>query len=699
MNVIYIRSYPSECQDHALATPSSAADDEDKTRRREWKVSIRVNDGAPTTSHIQDPFIEADYKAVFEDYLQSSDRPRERAQGLGPDVGLDSGADNLDEISLAEDRIRAYGRALFDQLEQQATIFSPGLGNDANDPEAQIYVVEHYDNNQKNKVAGGIHCLAWELLESVQISHLPKLRLRVTRVSDFPSRRGLRSPPIVQRLAAIQADSSATFKILLVIARDFSRTGAERDPEPDLAQWPLMNLQKKLRSRLTLEIVRPGSLEELEHHLNLRSEQKVTFNLIHLDLHGRIMRDEAGVMVPWLLFARKHVPAEMDFSIPQTRLAKAEDVAEVLSRFRIENVVLNACLSAYNRSSSATNLAHLFLRYGISNVSAMWFYVHWKTVTTYVHAFYDNLLVNGLDFHIAAQRAREALRQQPTILAGRVYQDFFLCVNYARNAHRTDSMLREISHSPLIQSHDSVASSSNNSAKSHRIGILIKSPPRIGESLIMGDEPIMRLQLHLLELEFKLMTFKIVYASDLHQTNSDLNCTMDKMVNMWLNTNLIDEVHYYKAKDFGRRRFLSDSASIPPREKRTRTSNGGPLQRWFPRPIRPIRQTLHIVREVDSVIDPGFQTDELDNLRHEERRFSAKERLQAFARKLHADDDSYLIFLGSQNAQWWRTYLKHMNGQWWLDKPWSFTVHARHVREVRAPKARNGRPPISRGMT
>ncbi|KAG5951812.1 hypothetical protein E4U53_002251 [Claviceps sorghi] len=684
MNVIHIRSRPSHSQTLRPATHSLQEEkyDEptDKTRKREWEVSIQINGRSPTVAYISDPFIEADYTTIFEGYLRSSERPSEKAQSSVLDSELVPDTDGLEEIALAEDRMKQYGETLFEQLRQHTNLFTAGIGSDTSNLEAQIYVVEHYDSKQTDEVVGGIHCLAWELLESVQIPDLPKLRLRVTRVSDFPSRRGLRPRRTVQRLAAIQADPTASFKILLVIARDFSRTGVERDPEPDLAQWPLMNLQKRLRSRLTLEIVRPGSLEELEQHLKLRSEQKVTFNLIHFDLHGRIMRDEAGTMVPWLLFARKHVPTDMDFSIPQTRLAKAKDVAEVLSRFRIENVVLNACLSAYNRSSPATNLAHMFLRYGVSNVSAMWFYVHWKTVATYVHAFYDNLLVKDLEFHKAAQRAREALRQQPTILNETIYQDFFLCVNYARNVHEPDSMLRGDSPSPSTRSHDSATSASNDSLKSFRGGLLIKPSPRIGDSLILGNEPIMRLQLHLLELEYKLMTFRIVYASDFDQPDADLNATMDRMVNMWLNTNLIDEVHYYKAKDFGRRKLRPGSMSIPPREKRTRTSNGGPLQRWFPRSIEAIRQTLHIVREVDSVIDPGFQANKLENLRHKERQLTAKEGLKTFAEQLYADDHSYLIFLGSQNAQWWRSCLKkHLNGEWWLDAPWSLTLKARQA--------------------
>lgn len=90
----------------------------------------------------------------------------------------------------------------------------------------------------------------------------------------------------------MQANSAETFRVLLVVARDFSRTGADRDPEPDLAQWPLMRVHKKLRSRLLLEVVRPGSCEELEDHLVTRAAQGVQFHLVHFDLHGRVMRDE-----------------------------------------------------------------------------------------------------------------------------------------------------------------------------------------------------------------------------------------------------------------------------------------------------------------------------------------------------------------------------------------------------------------------
>lgn len=276
MDVVYIRSYPSRPQDVDDSSASSGGDA--ANLRRSWRVSIRFNDHDAVTTVITDPFQEVQYRTILETYLRSSDRPQWSAQSLTEDKGAD-------EVARAEGLIQEYGESLLSQLELEAGLFGAS--------EAQIYVVEHHDVDPTNKTLGGVHCLAWELLEAVQIAHLPKLRLHVTRVSDFPARRFLRPPrPSPLPLAAVQADQNAQFKILLVIARDFTRTGAERDPEPDLAQWPLMRLQKKLRSRLLLEVVRPGSREELERHLQMRAAQRVEFNLVHFDLHGRIMRDE-----------------------------------------------------------------------------------------------------------------------------------------------------------------------------------------------------------------------------------------------------------------------------------------------------------------------------------------------------------------------------------------------------------------------
>lgn len=640
--------------------------------RRKWHVSVRINNFEPSAITLVDPFEEAEYKEVFEQYLRNTDRPPWSPRNLALD---DNGTDH---VSRTEDLIQAYGETLLAQLNLRTGLFAPGA------KEVLLYVTEQYvGGDETSYKKAGIHCLAWELLESVQVPRVPKLQLRVTRVADLPSYPGYSLLRIPQPLAAIQADSSAMFKVLLVIARDFSKMGTDQDPEPDLAQWPLMSMQKKLRSRLLLEVVRPGSFEELAAHLRARMAQGVQFNLVHFDLHGRIMPDESGRKVPWLLFAKRHYATQTNgFHVPQTRLAKAEAVVDLLAEHQVENVVLNACLSAYNHAGSMTNLAHQLLRRGIHNISAMWFYVHWQTVTTYLDTFYEQLLLRGKDFHIAAQRGREAIRKAPTMRAGRPCQDHFLCVNYTRQRDFGDEVDITREPSPAPSAVSQASSTSNTSNKSYRSGGRRKpSTPRLADSLIIGDEPVMRMKLHLLELEYKLMTFRIVYASDLLRQGSDLSGTLERMIGMWLSTNMLDEVYYYKAKDFARRKYVSGTA-VPYRDKRSRASNGGYLQLLFQtKPVKALRHTLHVIRDVDDVVDPGWQMDEAENQKNEERRVLAQEGLQRFARRLHTEEESYLVFLGSQDAQWWRRYLQHLHGAWWLLMPWSFTANRRYVRD------------------
>lgn len=272
--VVYIRSHPGRPSTPPSVAPersngavsAKANGNTTSGAHRQWTVSIseKEDDTDPRTVVLHDPFTEAQYASVFDRYLRDSDRPRWR-------LTLDEERDTTD-LAGAEQHMKAYAEDLFGQVERVIKLPT----------ECQLNIIEHHD--AATTTSAGIHCLAWELLES-----LPKLHLRTTRISGFRRQHQLEVP---QPLSAVKTDPNARFKVLLVVARDFSRTGAERDPEPDLAQYPLMSVQKKLKSRIVLEVVRPGSREELEAHLSMRASHGVNFHLVHFDLHGRIMRDE-----------------------------------------------------------------------------------------------------------------------------------------------------------------------------------------------------------------------------------------------------------------------------------------------------------------------------------------------------------------------------------------------------------------------
>lgn len=280
LNVIYIRFYPPQPQDLERITASSNGSGTLAIKKRKWEVSIQVNNNEQMTTYMEDPFLEADYKTFFQRYLHRSlHQHHSNMSSQFPNE------DTSDKLAIIDARIDEYGRELFNQLEKATNIFYPESS------EAQIYVLEHHDSNEIKSAGSGPHCLVWELLEALEIPRLPKLRLRITRIGDFPTPQ-FPPAPADQCLAAIQADPESTFKILLVIARNFTRTSAELGSEPGLAQWPILMLQKELSSRLMFEIVRPGSFEGLNGHLAMRAKQGIIFNIVHFDSRGRFMEDE-----------------------------------------------------------------------------------------------------------------------------------------------------------------------------------------------------------------------------------------------------------------------------------------------------------------------------------------------------------------------------------------------------------------------
>ena len=120
MNAIYIQSLPSRAQDLDKPITPPPGDEDPSTKKRQWRVSVRVNDHPATPTVIEDPFVEADYTTVFEHYLRSSNGSLWGLQSLVP------AGDAFDGLSSAEDRIEAYGRSLFNQLEAVVLLFRNG---------------------------------------------------------------------------------------------------------------------------------------------------------------------------------------------------------------------------------------------------------------------------------------------------------------------------------------------------------------------------------------------------------------------------------------------------------------------------------------------------------------------------------------------------------------------------------------------
>lgn len=412
--------------------------------------------------------------------------------------------------------------------------------------------------------------------------------------------------------------------------------------------------------------------------------------------------------MPWLQFAKRYDTKSdpADF-VPRTRLVRVETVARLLARHKIENVVLNSCLSAYNRRLSSTNMAYVLMRHGIRNVSAMWYYVLTQTVSTYLETFYRELLVRRGDFHTAAQRGRAEVRRKPTTREGREHHDFFVCVSYSRGAHSTEGAMSQdesqrsgySNGSSLSNMTDSLTTMANGGGEGSQVGVWEPSAPKLSEGLAIPPRQPIRMQLQLLELEFKLATFHVVYATDLLRPRADLGRAMDGMVDMWLATNMIEDVLHYQGKDLARRPAAGILAEHEQRLTRESAGVGAgagfrprALRRHVrsPRVVRPLRKTLHVVRGLDDIVGPGGGLLSGGRARlRERRRRTAEARLKALAARVRASSGggrSYLLIVGSESYQWWLSHMERLvNGEWWLYMSWAITLEGRYMVGQRLP--------------
>jgi hypothetical protein len=280
METIYIRSISNQVLRNKLASSCCACEnaktsltstDPDHVRTWHADISIVERPGSAREVHIDDPFAISEYKTCFERYLtysEENDLHRDTIQA----------ANVKDEIDRLGAKIKGYAELLLEALNLD-------VGSETTC--CLIYIIASDDSETP---VDDIHCLAWELLESVCPPNQPNCKIRVTRITeDYRSENGLESPVsrAIQPAPTRLTRRRARFRVLLVIARNLVRLNP-RDADPHLAQFPLMNIQKRLGGQLLLEVVRPGSVEELKVHLMTRRGQGVRFHLVHFDLHGSI---------------------------------------------------------------------------------------------------------------------------------------------------------------------------------------------------------------------------------------------------------------------------------------------------------------------------------------------------------------------------------------------------------------------------
>ncbi|KAM7206574.1 hypothetical protein V8F20_002700 [Naviculisporaceae sp. PSN 640] len=666
-----------------------------------WEVEIRINEDL-RTAIVTDPLTETEYenggdKSFLDEYLEESV------------CKIGSWKLKEQDWRQREEKLKDYRNRLWTNL-QSGDLALRGNSSPfgTNGRRCEINIIENFGNPGSRHT---IHRLAWELLESHQFSPPHEnYTISVTRKISFDSMRiGL-----PESFRDVQQDRRRTFKILLVIARNLAHERG-RDAPPDIAQFPLMRIQRQLkRSRVLVEVVRPGSFQELCNHLKRRKDQnRFGYNLVHFDMHGELFSATSGEKKSRLQFGH---PANH----PEVESTDGACVARELEKYHIDCVVLNACFSASCMHTRMANLSRELLRY-IPNVSAMWHFVHRHTAATYVMAFYKALLVDCVPFAQAAHEARRLLRLDSDRWqdSSRKFQDDFVCVNYERifdekqapasrlgsrntsyeqprqQQHRQHELQRpsiqitKISRSsPEIgravdsgsnfETGSSFLEETALSTISHdrrplttwskwkRVGSKLLHPfgslpghgisrsttptPAASRTSWESDKPVQRMSLLLLDLERSLTKTNILYVRDAADRKDALKATVDRMVEIWLDTNKIAKAKYY-----GCERFISTADPYP--------ESSSPWRRYknpksWPEPLA---DTLHIIERVDEVMTAYPP----------EKRESAGVNLSKFlTARQTSDKKHYCIFLGANNEQWWymqwwATGRKNWYGEWW----------------------------------
>ena len=283
------------------------------------------------------------------------------------------------QISLG---LQNYGQAL-------ALILEPALIN---------LMIKSGSDRVYNKIQIGVlgagpqsrlQSIHWEVLE--QMSLWPTLRDYASQVSIV--RYATQDGTGVARRPEI---TTGSINVLIVSARP----GNENDVTYRLVSrkiWSIVRSSEDLTSWIKIHFARPGRFSELEKILELK--KKHFFSIVHFDGHGIVRRKDQTLVIQKELKmqSRLTINSAMLYFVSEdarSQKSKAKSpsaIADLLYRWGVENVVLNACNSANALQPPTSNLAQTFIQHGISRVVAMSYTVKTDTAAMFVESLYQEL--------------------------------------------------------------------------------------------------------------------------------------------------------------------------------------------------------------------------------------------------------------------------------------------------------------------
>ncbi|KAE8454230.1 hypothetical protein EG329_005155 [Mollisiaceae sp. DMI_Dod_QoI] len=370
------------------------------SRRRQWNVRIKLKDTIPYLNplehFIKDPFeSERDRKEVAQ-YL---DKTLER---------------DLEETSAQEtwQKIDKYRKTLFNSLRLVSGYLKRLEGFNV---EIQIRQLAPAEEDLS------FHSIHWEHLEDINL----------WTSSCWPRRTGPASVTVRRMVQEIRQTSPAhrrtselvpnkkieIFNVLLVVARKHLYNTIKVDYfNPTSVQSALLLSKEALESRgsyqrIRLEVVRPGSFEELESHLKRRHENgDHPFHVVHFDMHGTVSLRPGGDKASLMFNSDNLIERSIQDDVTEV---DSGELAKLLLKYGVDCAVLSACKSAKADAKVGANLSWSFLDAGMSSVLAMSYNMPDSMSKIFCGRFYYELFIREEEFASAATKARIELRKNP----------------------------------------------------------------------------------------------------------------------------------------------------------------------------------------------------------------------------------------------------------------------------------------------
>jgi tetratricopeptide (TPR) repeat protein len=193
-------------------------------------------------------------------------------------------------------------------------------------------------------------------------------------------------------------DVGAPLRLLVVVSRPDNAGFID----PRHSTRAMLDALTSLGDNVTVEFCRPPTLARLEEVLD---ESNGAFDIVHFDGHGNYDR-LLGLGV--VLFAKAQQPGQGHVDMDPVR---ADDMGNLLARYRVPLVILEACRSSEVGDVAFRSVAPRLLEAGMGSVIAMSYAVHVEAARILIGRFYREV-ARGHTIGQAMEGGRGALMAQ-----------------------------------------------------------------------------------------------------------------------------------------------------------------------------------------------------------------------------------------------------------------------------------------------